>query len=224
MPTTTYAHFRDVPESTWRWPSFSPAEIASRGDGEIKINTQAMDKLQTLRDRIGKPMIVNSGYRSPAHNKAVGGAPASKHMLGTAFDIAMSNHDPAAFMAAARAVGFLGFGTYPRSSFMHIDLGPARRWGEPFPPRATPFVPEVPPAREVLAESRTLKGGGAAGLATVGAAGVEVTQDVLAETQSAILPLVPYLDTLRWVFIAVALAGIAVAIHARVDDWKRGRR
>jgi len=76
----------------------------------------------------------------------------------------------------------------------------------------------------VLAESRTLKGGGAAGLATVGAAGVDVTQEVLAETQSAILPLVPYLDTLRWVFIAVALAGIAVAIHARVDDWKRGRR
>ena len=224
MPTTTYAHFRDVPESTWRWPSFSPAEIASRGDGEIKINTQAMDKLQTLRDRIGKPMIVNSGYRSPAHNKAVGGAPASKHMLGTAFDIAMSNHDPAAFMAAARAVGFLGFGTYPRSGFMHIDLGPARRWGEPFPPRATPFVPEVPPAREVLADSRTLKGGGAAGLATVGAAGVEVAQEVLAETQSAILPLVPYLDTLRWLFIAVALAGIAVAINARVDDWKRGRR
>ena len=76
----------------------------------------------------------------------------------------------------------------------------------------------------MLAESRTLKGGGAAGLATVGAAGVDVTQEVLAETQSAILPLVPYLDTLRWVFIAVALAGIAVAIHARVDDWKRGRR
>jgi hypothetical protein len=53
----------------------------------------------------------------------------------------------------------------------------------------------------VLADSRTLKGGGAAGIATVGAAGVEVAQDVLAETQSAILPLVPYLDTLRWVFI-----------------------
>jgi hypothetical protein len=32
------------------------------------------------------------------------------------------------------------------------------------------------------------------------------------------------LDTLRWVFIAVALAGIAVTIHARIDDWKRGRR
>jgi hypothetical protein len=32
---------------------------------------------------------------------------------------------------------------------------------------------------------------------------------------------VPYLDTLRWVFIAVALAGVAVAIFARLDDWRR---
>jgi hypothetical protein len=95
---------------------------------------------------------------------------------------------------------------------------------EPFPARATPFVPETPPAREILADSRTLKGGGAAGIATVGAAGVEVAQEVLAETQSAILPLVPYLDTLRWVFIAVALIGIAISIHARIDDWKRGHR
>nr|WP_232295723.1 hypothetical protein [Pseudorhodobacter aquimaris] len=72
---------------------------------------------------------------------------------------------------------------------MHIDPGPARSWSNLFPSRATPFVPEVTPAREVLAESRTLKGGGAAG--------VEVAQDILAETQSAILPLVPYLETLR---------------------------
>ena len=53
---------------------------------------------------------------------------------------------------------------------------------------------------------------------------MEVTQQVLSETQEAILPLVPYLDTLRWVFIAVALVGVAVTIYARLDDWKRGRR
>ena len=73
---------------------------------------------------------------------------------------------------------------------------------------------ETPPAREVLAESRTLQGDGAAGIATIGAAGVEVAQEVLTETQGAIRPLVPYLDTLRWMFIAIALAGIAVAIYA----------
>ncbi len=136
----------------------------------------------------------------------------------------MANHDPVAFEAAARAVGFLGFGYYPRSGFMHIDLGPARQWGERFPVRATAFAAETSPVREVLADSRTMKGSGAAGVATLGAAGVEVAQSVLTETQTAILPLVPYLDTLRWVFIAVAIAGLAVAIYARIDDWKRGRR
>ena len=223
-PIRTFRHFREVPDSLWRWPSFSPAEIACRGTGQLKLHPEALDKLQALRDRLGKPLIVRSAYRSPEHNRNVGGAPRSKHMDGTAFDIAMSNHDPVAFAEAARAVGFLGFGTYPRSGFMHIDLGPARQWGERFPVRELAFAPEAPPAREALADSRTLKGTGAAGVATVGAAGVEVAQEALVEAQGAVLPMLPYLDTLRWVFIALALAGIAVAVWARVDDWKKGRR
>lgn len=224
-PIRTFRHFRDVPDSLWRWRNFSPAEIACRGTGQLKLHAQALDKLQALRDRLGKPLIIRSAYRSPEHNASLKGAsPRSKHMDGTAFDIAMSNHDPLAFEAAAREVGFLGFGYYPRSGFMHIDLGPARAWGERFPLRAVPFAPEAPPARETLAESRTLRGTGAAGVATVGAAGVEVAQEVLAEAQSAILPLMPYLDTLRWLFIALALGGIAVAVWARIDDWKKGLR
>ena len=188
------------------------------------INETTLKILQALRDRLGKPLIVRSAYRSPEHNRAVGGATRSKHMAGAAFDIAMSNHDPVVFEAAAREAGFLGFGYYPRSGFIHVDLRHARQWGERFPARAAPFAEEVPPAREVLADSRTMRGGGAAGAATLGAAGVEVAQSVLAETQTAILPLMPYLDTLRWVFIAVALGGIAVTIYARLDDWRRGRR
>ena len=238
-----FRHFREVPESLWRWPDFSPAEIACRGTGRLKLHPEALDTLQALRDRLGKPLIVRSAYRSPAHNRAVDGAPRSKHMDGTAFDIAMTNHDPVAFEAAAREVGFLGFGFYPRSGFMHIDLGPARQWGERFPVRAVPFAAETPPAREVLAESRTLKGcsatklmrilslfvarqkgTGAAGAATVGAAGAEVAQAVLAEAQGAVLPLVPYLDTLRWLFITLALGGIAVAVWARLNDWHKGPR
>jgi zinc D-Ala-D-Ala carboxypeptidase len=220
----TYRHWRDVPERAWRWPNFSPAEIACRGTGQLKLHPEAMDKLQALRDRLGKPLILRSAYRSPEHNRAVGGATRSKHMDGTAFDIAMANHDPVAFEAVAREVGFQGFGYYPRSGFIHIDPGPARTWGEKFPVRAVPFAAEAPPAREVLAESRTLRGTGTAGLATVGAAGIEVAQELLTEAQGAVLPLVPYLDSLRWLFIALALAGIAVAVWARVDDWKKGLR
>ncbi|MCG6559110.1 D-Ala-D-Ala carboxypeptidase family metallohydrolase [Ruegeria sp. 1NDH52C] len=224
MSTIFYAHWCDVPEAAWRWPNFSPAEIACRGTGKLLINEPALDRLQALRDRLGKPLIVRSAYRSPEHNRAVGGASRSKHMDGAAYDIAMANHDPAVFEAAAREVGFLGFGFYPRSGFIHVDLGPARQWGERFPVWATAFAAETPPARESLAQSRTMRAGGAAGVATLGAAGVEVAQQVLAETQTAILPLIPYLDTLRWVLIAAALGGIAVTIYARLDDWRRGLR
>jgi zinc D-Ala-D-Ala carboxypeptidase len=224
MTTTYYNHWRDVPAGTWRWRNFSPAEIACRGTGKLLINEPALDKLQALRDQLGKPLILRSAYRSPEHNRAIEGAPKSKHMRGAAFDIEMANHDPVAFEAAAREVGFLGFGFYPRSGFIHVDLGPARTWGPRFPVRAAAFAVETPVAREVLADSRTMKGGGAAGVATLGAAGVEIAQSVLAETQGAILPLVPYLDTLRWVFVAVALGGIAVTIYARFDDWRRGQR
>lgn len=59
-------------------------------------------------------------------------------MDGAAFDVAMANHDPAAFEAAAREMGFFGFGFYPRSGFIHVDLGPARQWGQRFPLRRLP--------------------------------------------------------------------------------------
>lgn len=39
---------------------------------------------------------------------------------------------------------------------------------------------------------------------------------------TGILPMVPYLDTLRRAFVAVALGGVAVSIYARPDDRKRG--
>ena len=43
--------------------------------------------LDPLREAYGKPIMVNSGYRSPALNKAVGGASSSQHMTGQAADI-----------------------------------------------------------------------------------------------------------------------------------------
>ncbi|QRZ15550.1 DUF882 domain-containing protein [Paracoccus methylovorus] len=221
---TFYQHWRNLPATAWHWPNFSPAEIACRGTGKLLVNEDALNRLQELRVTLGKPLIVNSAYRSPEHNRKVGGANASKHLEGSAFDISMANHDPASFIAAARKAGFKGIGTYPRSNFIHIDTGPARAWGEPFPARATPFAPDQPSAREHLADSRTLKGSGAAGIGTIGAAGVEVVQQALAETQNAILPLLPYLDGLRWIFVALALTGIAVTIHARLDDWNRSQR
>lgn len=45
------------------------------------------ENLQIIRDHIGIPISVNSGYRSPEHNKAIGGKPNSYHKKGMAADL-----------------------------------------------------------------------------------------------------------------------------------------
>ena len=49
--------------------------------------------LQPLRNLYGGPIRVNSGYRSYAVNKAVGGARQSQHMLGEAADITVHSKE-----------------------------------------------------------------------------------------------------------------------------------
>lgn len=43
--------------------------------------------IQPLRDAWGKPLAINSGYRCPEVNKAVGGVPTSQHVFGEACDV-----------------------------------------------------------------------------------------------------------------------------------------
>lgn len=154
-----YSSWKRFPMSEWRWPNFSPQEIASKGEGELLIDEASMDKLQALRTALGKPLIITSAYRSAAHNARVKGAKNSQHRLGKAFDVIMTNQDPAAFERAARAAGFTGFGHYPKSGFMHIDTGPARRWndGSDFPTATASKSAPTPsfqqePKRETLVD------------------------------------------------------------------------
>jgi len=65
-------------------------EFAARGTGKLLIHAPVLDKLQALRDQLGKPLIVHSAHRSPEHNRAVGGASRSKHPENAAFDIAIA--------------------------------------------------------------------------------------------------------------------------------------
>ena len=69
---TLYTHWREVPAAAWRWANFSPAEIACRGTGKLLVNEPALDKLQALRNRLGKPLIMRSAYSGPEHNRSVG--------------------------------------------------------------------------------------------------------------------------------------------------------
>ncbi len=125
--TQFYKHWRDVPGDAWRWPNFTPSEIACKGDGSLLVDAGSLDKLQEVCQRLGKAMTLNSAFRSPAHNKAVGGEPDSQHRTGKAFDVALTGaFTRAQLHAASKAAGFTGFGDYDH--FVHIDTGPARTW------------------------------------------------------------------------------------------------
>lgn len=49
--------------------------------------------LDPAREKIGKPITVNSGYRCPELNKAVGGKPTSQHVQGEAADLTTGNRE-----------------------------------------------------------------------------------------------------------------------------------
>jgi len=156
----------DVPFDAFkkRWPNFSPREIACRGTGRVALDFKALDNLQALRTKLGAPMVLNSAYRSPEHNKRVGGSKNSLHLQGRAFDCRMDNHDPNAYIAAARSVGFTGFGTYPRQNFTHVDTGRARSWGRPYPKTASGLPSDPPVAAQSVFTDPASLGAGATGL------------------------------------------------------------
>jgi uncharacterized protein YcbK (DUF882 family) len=130
MVNREYNSYKDYPKDEWRWANFSPRELRSKGDGKLMVDPDSLDKLQNLRDILGVPMRVTSSYRSPAHNKRVGGAKHSMHLKAKAFDVQMEGHDLAEFVTQAKRVGFTGFGYYPQHNFIHIDTGRPRSWGK----------------------------------------------------------------------------------------------
>ncbi len=58
-----------------------------RGDNRAYIDAQIVLHVQRMRSGLGRPLILNSGFRSPAHNQSVGGAAFSRHIYGDAVDI-----------------------------------------------------------------------------------------------------------------------------------------
>lgn len=87
--------------------------------------------LQALRDRMGKPLTISSGFRCKRHNRAIGGAKDSLHTLAMAADVLVpEGWTPEAFAELAESIDVFrtgGIGVYP--TWVHVDVrttGPAR--------------------------------------------------------------------------------------------------
>ena len=74
------------------------------GSDKILIADELVKLLQKIRDHYGKPITINSAYRTPAYNKKVGGAKYSQHVQGKAADIVISGVTPYE-VAAVRQAG-----------------------------------------------------------------------------------------------------------------------
>ncbi len=89
--------------------------------------------LQIIRDRINKPIFINSAYRCKEHNKLIGGVEHSQHILGKAADIVIKGQNPYDTydfidnLMEDRVLALGGLGNY--DTFTHFDIrGYYARW------------------------------------------------------------------------------------------------
>ena len=99
------------------------------------IEPRLLDLLYTLTAMVpaGAPYEVISGYRSPKTNAMLashsdGVAAHSLHMQGMAIDVRVPGILLAQLRDRARSLRGGGVGYYPRSDFVHIDVGRVRTW------------------------------------------------------------------------------------------------
>ena len=110
--------------------NFKVREFAcSDGSDTIFLHPDLPMLLQKIRDHFGKPVTINSAYRTEAKNKLVGGAPFSQHKYGVAADITIKGVSP--LEVAKYAETLLGkkggIGVY--KAFTHVDVRATRsRW------------------------------------------------------------------------------------------------
>lgn len=100
------------------------------------IDPALLDTLHALKRKLGtnEAFHIISGYRSPATNSQMresnaGVAKKSYHMRGMAVDIRVPGRELSYLRTAALDIGTGGVGYYPRSDFIHVDVGPVRQWG-----------------------------------------------------------------------------------------------
>lgn len=110
--------------------NFKVKEFACEdGSDVVFISDGLVQVLQAIRSHFGRTTNVNSGYRTPSHNKKVGGEEYSQHLYGLAADIEVKGIKPKTVAAYAEKLlpNMGGIGIY--SWGVHIDVRKTKsRW------------------------------------------------------------------------------------------------
>lgn len=109
---------------------FSESDFKCKcGCGQGEWNPRLKNILNEFREFLNTPVIVTSGYRCPTHNSKVGGAKNSYHVKSMAVDIVVRGYTGPQLYQQLMRFGRDKFGGVGIArTFLHLDLGPTRRF------------------------------------------------------------------------------------------------
>jgi len=101
------------------WSEFDSPDI--EGSGIANMDHDFVRILDKVREIYGRPIRINSGYRSIERNRLVGGAERSSHLYGVAADLGCDNsRDRHDLLQAIISVGITRMGIHDK--FIHVDI------------------------------------------------------------------------------------------------------
>lgn len=108
---------------------FTSGEFACKCCGKYIENSELLFVLEDVRKHFGTAVTITSGTRCAKHNKEVGGAPLSQHVLGTAADIKVKGITPVAVAQYLELKYPKKYGVGVYKSWTHVDVRTVRaRW------------------------------------------------------------------------------------------------
>ncbi len=114
-----------------RYPNFAAREFACQETGECAMDADFLGRLQILRDCVGRPLVVASGYRSPRHSIEAAKAQPGAHAAGQAADMRCSGELAVAVLYHALRLEFRGIGVQQKGPhagrYIHLDTWSQRK-------------------------------------------------------------------------------------------------
>lgn len=102
---------------------FTGTEMACKdGTKEYMYAPELMRVLENIREHFNKPVIINSGYRTPEWNTKVRGAKNSYHMKGMAADIVVKGVSTKQVAEYANEIMKNHGGVIRYTNFVHVDV------------------------------------------------------------------------------------------------------